>query len=515
MDGVAGQWVMQRGPRYFRVGGDVARLAELMDGRRDHTALAESMGQPWSKDLVQRAVSQLDQLGLIDRGDMLAPRLASRIRLVPPLTVQLTVLRPGHAMQRLQPALALIAGRFVGLAAALVAVAGLVALAVQAADVTQVLGEPLPVRTYIAVLLGLLVGTSIHELGHAAALIRYGGRPSRIGIMFFYLMPAFFCDVSDGWRLPRRSQRVWVALAGPAVQTFLAGAAATITLMLAPSELKAGVLFFAIGSYITGALNLLPFIKLDGYIALMSVVDVPYLRLRAMTDARRFLARILFGGTYERELTNRWTTAYGLACLSFPVYLLSTALTLWIGVLQRAGLAGLLLLGCGTLYVIYLVGRGTQRLAHEIRTAGANHWRVRSVTAALATGLCALMFTPASYSVQAAYVTRSGNTELVLLDGADTADLAAGQRVELLRNGVLLHSRVGSATIAAANGKPGTAPLSSFFPLSLASEPHLPVTSYPLALKDRTERTTGAARVLISDVPLWEVAYRSYLKPFG
>lgn len=514
MGGIADQWVLQRGPRYFRVGADVARLAQQMDGQHDQAALAELMGAPWSPDLVHRAVSQLDQLGLIDQGNMSAPPPASRIKFVPPLTIQLTLLRPGRTMQRLQPAFALVAHRFVGLAAALVALAGLVALAVQWSDVTQVLGEPLPALTYIAVLLGLLAGTSIHELGHAAALIRYGGRPSRIGVMFFYLMPAFFCDVSDSWRLPRRGQRVRVALAGPAVQTLLAGAASVITLLLAPSDLKAALLFFAIGSYMTGVLNLLPFVKLDGYIALMSLVDLPYLRQRAMTDARRALARILFGGTYERELDKRWTTVYGVACLSFPIYLLSAALMVWIGVLQRAGLAGLLLLGCGSLYVVFLLGRGTKRLAVEVRAAGAARWRMLSVTVALGAGLGALMFTPSSYSLQGAYVTRSGTTELVLLDGADTAGLATGQQVELLRNGILLHGRVGVATIAADQGKPDTAPLSSFFPLSLASEPDLPVVSYPLTLKDLPARTTGAARVLVADVPLWEVAYRSYLEPF-
>lgn len=514
MGDVADQWVLQRGPRYFRVGADVARLAQQMDGKRDQGALADFMGKPWSPDLVGRAVSQLDQLGLIDRGDMSEPPPASRIKFVPPLTIQLTLLRPGRTMQALQPAFALVANRFVGFAAALVALGGVVALAVQRGDVMQVLGEPLPLRTYIAVLLGLLVGTSIHELGHAAALIHYGGRPSRIGVMFFYLMPAFFCDVSDSWRLPLRGQRVRVALAGPAVQTFLAGAASGVTLLLAPSDLRGGLLFFAIGSYITGALNLLPFVKLDGYIALMTLVDLPYLRHRAMTDARRGIARILFGGTYDRELTRRWTTAYGVVCLGFPLYLLSTALMVWIGVLQRAGLAGLVLLGCGALYVVFLLGRGIRRLAVEVRAAGAAQWRMVSVTAAIGAMLCALMFTPSSYSVQAAYVTRSGTTELVLLHGADTAGLATGQQVDLLRNGIVLHGSVGTATITGDQGKPDSAPLSTFFPLLLASEPSLPVVSYPLALKDRPNRTTGPARVLVADIPLWEVAYRTYLKPF-
>lgn len=33
-------------------------------------------------------------------------------------------------------------------------------------------------------------------------------RPSRMGVMLFYLLPAFFCDVSDGWRLPDKAHEL-------------------------------------------------------------------------------------------------------------------------------------------------------------------------------------------------------------------------------------------------------------------------------------------------------------------
>ncbi|MFI5758064.1 daptide biosynthesis intramembrane metalloprotease [Streptomyces sp. NPDC051569] len=511
-----GQWVLQKGPRYIRVGASVARLAERMDGQRDHADLAEVLGRPWSEALVSRTVQQLDDLGLIDRGDTAAPRRPSRMKIVPPFTLQLTLLRPGPTMQRMRPFFSLIANRFVVLAAVLVAVAGFAALAVRSGEVTRVLGEPLPATTYVGVLLGLVVGTSIHELGHAATLIHYGGRPSRIGVMLFYLMPAFFCDVSDSWRLPHRNQRVRVALAGPAVQTFLAGAAALAVLVTEPSGFRDGLLFFAVGGYVTGALNLLPFVKLDGYLALMTRIDVPYLRDRATGDARRAVARLLFGGTYQRELTSRWTTLYGLACLCFPLYLLSTALTVWIGVLQRGGILGLLLVLCGFLYALYFLVRGGRRLAREVRAAGAARWRVLTVTAALAAGLGALAFVPQPYAVQAAYVTRDGAVELVLLDGSDAAGIEAGQRVELLRNGAVLHTRVGAAAVTTGQGTAGTAPLSSFFPVTLAAEPDLPVTGYALTLTpgERPDAESGAARVLVGDLPLWEVVYRGYLKPF-
>ncbi|MFI5493499.1 daptide biosynthesis intramembrane metalloprotease [Actinoplanes sp. NPDC051859] len=506
------QWMLQRGPKYVRVGEHVARLAEQLDGAHDNTELAERMG--WSPAVVSRVVAQLDGLGLIDDGTMTAPGRPRLLQIVPPFTIQLTLLRPGRTMQRLRPAFAVLASSIVGYLALLVGVAGLAALAVQAGDVRRALGEPLPFTTYAGMLAALLVATSIHELGHAAMLIRYGGKPSRIGIMLFYFLPAFFCDVSDAWRLPDRGQRVRVALAGPAVQAFLGSLAALTALTVEPSDLKVGMVFFAVGSYVTSVLNLLPLVKLDGYIALMSLVDVPFLRGRAIADARRALARGLFGGTYPRELTTRWTVWYGLACLAFPAYLLATAGALWVDLLQRAGVVGLSIVLLGLCYAGYLLGRGIRRMAAEMRAAGVRRGRVVGVTSALLLAAGAAMFAPVPYSVEGAYVTEGGQVRLVLPDSADVAMLAPGQRVDLLSNGAVLRSELGQATVADDAGAAGSAPLSSFFPIRIDPAVQLPVTGYALDVTDAPDRPTAAARVHAGELPLWELAYRSYVRPF-
>jgi putative peptide zinc metalloprotease protein len=484
-----------------------------MDGS-DHETLSATLGRPWTADLVAQAVARLDALGLVDRGDMAPPRVAPRVKLIPPFTIQLTLLRPGRAMQRWSPVAGALANRLVIVAAVLVSLGGLAALAVQSRDVSRMLAEPLPLTAYLGLLVALVGATSLHELGHAATLMHYGGRPARMGVMLFYLLPALFCDVSDSWRLPRRGQRVRVALAGPAVQTFLAGAAALAALLTPPSGLRSGLLLFAVGCYLTGLLNLLPFVKLDGYLALMSHLDIPYLRNRAMTDARRLIARLLFGGRYQRELRPRWTTWYGLACLAFPVYLLSTALSLWIGLLQGGGFVGLVLLACGFAYALYFAGRGIARTGREVRAVGAPRWRVLLVSGALLGGLGAAAFAPTPYSVSGAFVSRDGATELVLLDGADTASLAAGQRVELATNGIVVQRRVGEATVAGRCERERTAPLSSFFPLRLDLDPQLPVTCFRLATERPPSGTSGSASVRVGSLPAWQAAYRSYVHPF-
>ncbi|GGN43384.1 hypothetical protein GCM10012285_24760 [Streptomyces kronopolitis] len=512
--GGQGDWVLQYGARYVRITKHVAELVQELDGERDHEALAVRLGGAWSTERVGSAISRLDSLKLLDDGETSPPAVAPRFQIVPPLTLQLTLLRPGRTMQALRPLFARLFSRAVVAAGLLCVLLGIVALVVQRDAVAVTLNSPLSAVSFAGVLVALLLGVSIHELGHAAVLIRYGGRPSRIGVMLFYLTPAFFCDVSDAWRLPDRRQRVHTALAGPAVQTSLASASAFAAWPLADGTAKTCLLFFAVTSYGTALLNLTPFIKLDGYIALMSYVDVPYLRDRAMTDARRTLARILFGGTYQRELPTRWTITYGFACLAFPVYFLSTALQTWLGSLQRVGWVGVLLAAAGLSYIVWMLIRGAFRLAAEVKAAGVRRARVGAVCAVLAATTGAVLFLPTHQRVAAAYVTGPSGTRLVLPQGSSAALVRPGAQVTLKTNGLLLHDTLATARVGSAPAGETKVPVSTYFPVELGGVVGMDSTVFPLDLDRTPTPATGAAEVELGSVPLWKSLHRTYVLPF-
>ncbi|MFF8412702.1 daptide biosynthesis intramembrane metalloprotease [Streptomyces omiyaensis] len=510
-----GEWVLQHGARYVRITPHIAQLVQEFDGERDHEALADRLGGVWSAESVHSAITRLDTLRLLDDGETPAPPVAPRFQIVPPMTLQLTLLRPGKTMQAMRPLFARLFSRGAMTVAALGVLLGMGAMAAQADAVLATLNSPLSAGSFTGVLIALLIGVSIHELGHAAVLIRYGGRPSRIGVMLFYLMPAFFCDVSDAWRLPDRRQRVHTALAGPAVQTSLAAASAFVAWPLADGTAKTCLLFFAVSSYATALLNLTPFIKLDGYIALMSHVDVPFLRDRSMTDARRWLARTLFGGTYERELPTRWTIAYGLACLAFPLYFLTTALQTWLGTLQRVGWVGLLFAATGLSYALWILVRGALRLSGEVKEAGVRRGRVLAVCGLLAAAAGGALFLPVQQTVAAAYVTdASGTTRLVLPEG-DAAELVrAGQPVTLKTNGLVLNDTVGTARIGSAPPSATQVPVSAYFPVDLGGAVGMDSTAFPLDLARTPAPASGTAEVEVGRVPLWTSLHRTYVLPF-
>ncbi|WP_269858697.1 daptide biosynthesis intramembrane metalloprotease [Streptomyces sp. RPT161] len=478
-------WVVVRADqRYLRVGRDAAALLRLLNGRLDCTGLADALGARWTPADVRSALLAFDRMGLISgeatAEDSARPPRRRRVSYAPPLTVHLTLADPARLLARIRPLALRTFGRAGRICAAMLAVCGVCVLAANSTQVGYALGHPLPLRDYALFFGALLLTTALHELGHGTVLTCFGGRPSRLGIMLFYLTPAFFCDVSDGWRLPRREQRAWTALAGVAVQWTVAGAVASGSLLVPSGELGDCALAFAAMTYLHGLLNLIPFVKFDGYIALMSMVDIPHLRTKAMDDARRFVARILFGGVYERELPGvRWAVPFGLCCLAFPVYLVGTAMYLWLGVALRAGVFGAVALVALLGYLAWRFLNGAVRVLREARAAGARPVRLVGVGAAVAGAAVALLaLVQVPYQLDGGYIRQGDTVEVLLPAGADTHVLRPGMPVSFNRSGVGGGARLARGQLDGTAGRAVSAPVEAFLPVR-ADAARLPANAYP------------------------------------
>jgi putative peptide zinc metalloprotease protein len=123
--------------------------------------------------------------------------------------------------------------------------------------------------TVIAAYLIYLLAPVAHELGHAAACVRYGVAAGDIGFAVYLIFPAIYCDVTRAWLLPRR-QRVVVDVAGI---VFEAGAGAAFSMagviFRAPVFLVAS--FMVLGNVLI-ALN--PLGRFDSYWALSDAFGI-------------------------------------------------------------------------------------------------------------------------------------------------------------------------------------------------------------------------------------------------
>ena len=76
-------------------------------------------------------------------------------------------------------------------------------------------------------LLGMwAISKVIHETGHAVAARYHGVQVGKIGILFFFMAPLAYVDVTDAWKLKSRWSRVQIALAGIYLELAVAAIAA-------------------------------------------------------------------------------------------------------------------------------------------------------------------------------------------------------------------------------------------------------------------------------------------------
>jgi putative peptide zinc metalloprotease protein len=100
----------------------------------------------------------------------------------------------------------------------------------------------------------------LHEFGHSAACMRYGGSAGRIGLTVYIVLPALFSDVGVAWKL-KRYQRVIVDAGGSYFHA-LAGAL-FITLGFVTGWTPFFLATLLIG--LTLIFNMNPIFKFDGY----------------------------------------------------------------------------------------------------------------------------------------------------------------------------------------------------------------------------------------------------------
>ncbi|MGE5276546.1 MAG: efflux RND transporter periplasmic adaptor subunit [Acidobacteriota bacterium] len=120
----------------------------------------------------------------------------------------------------------------------------------------------------------------IHEFAHAYTTKMYGGEVHDIGIALLYFTPAFYCDTTDSLLFESKWQRLWVTTAGIYVEGFLCAAATFLWVISYPDSFLHDfayktMLFTGIS---TVFFNINPLIKIDGYYALSSLLEIPELR---------------------------------------------------------------------------------------------------------------------------------------------------------------------------------------------------------------------------------------------
>lgn len=136
----------------------------------------------------------------------------------------------------------------------------------------------------------------IHEFSHAYVAKYYGLHVPTMGAAFIVLWPVLYTDVTDGWKLAKRSQRFAVSFAGIAAETIVAGLS-TLGWALSPPGLLQST-FFVLAStswFSTVIINANPAVRFDGYYMLCDLWGIDNLQQRGNAVLRWRYFDWLFG----------------------------------------------------------------------------------------------------------------------------------------------------------------------------------------------------------------------------
>ncbi|MFW0772935.1 daptide biosynthesis intramembrane metalloprotease [Paenarthrobacter nitroguajacolicus] len=511
-----GPWIVAvNGVPKARVSADVADVLKTVDGHLQAAQVAQLLGSVWKPADVEGIVRQLAHTGIFDGGAQ--PTGIRRVQFRPPLTVQFTLFNPAPLLEALRPAITAMVRPGGAAASLLLLLSGLFGVFLAGPNMWRVLSTPLPLEAYLYVMAAMFVSTLLHELGHGMALTYFGGTPRRIGIMLFYLSPAFFCDVTDGWRLSSRKQRVLVALAGPLVHVALGSFAMTVQLFLPESAAKDAAVLYGMICYAVAVLNLFPFIKLDGYVALMSAVDIPHLRKKSMEALADIVSSRVLGSvrTFPSRGLLPW---FGLASFVSGIVFMVVGYQRLVPIFLQLGYAGhLVVLGVLCLLLVMAV-RSILRFFRSAATNGSPAWRRAFVILLGAAAVGALlMLVQVRPVIVAGYTFADGELRIVApIQSGRT--LEPGDRVTLQSQGMIIHEHLGRATVGEQPPSNSMASLDTIAPIALSGN-NLPVLAYPGQLESGINlASSGRAEVTSQRVTslgewLWDVARNSPLWP--
>ncbi|MCU1500077.1 MAG: Tat (Twin-arginine translocation) pathway signal sequence domain protein [Acidimicrobiales bacterium] len=274
-----------------RADGQMVHLGPLMygllacvDGRRGvdelAAALSEQLGRGVEPEHVVRLAEKLGEQGLLAGTEQHAPPRSN-----PLLALRWKVLltNPAWTERLTRPFLFLfrpwamwpILVAFLGVFWFVLIHKGVASATAQVFDSPELL---------LLVFVLAVASAAFHEIGHASAC-RYGGaRPAGMGAGIYMVWPAFYTDVTDAYRLPRRG-RLRVDLGGLFFNTIVAVVTLGVWLVV---RVDALLLLIAL-QLLQMVQQLSPIIRADGYHILADATGVPDLYAHIGPTLRRLL----------------------------------------------------------------------------------------------------------------------------------------------------------------------------------------------------------------------------------
>ena len=329
----------------------------------------------------------------------------------------------------------------------------------------------------------LFVVKLLHELGHAFAVKRNGGRVPTMGVAFLVMCPMAYTDTNEAWRMPHRWQRLQVSAAGIVTEGIVAVWATVAWAFLPEGAVRSSMFFLAAISWgISLLLNASPFMRFDGYFILCDALDIPNLHQRSFAIARWKMREWLFGLNEKPPEVFSPFKQKAMLLMAFATWIYRLVLFLGIALMVYHMFTKLLgtLLFCIEIYwfIWYPVRAELKEWLQRKQAIQASRRSLYTATLACAALVLAVLPLPAKLTVTALLkpgqvwpVHAPSPAHVLALHVQDGQEVAAGQAlVSLQAPDVQLQLNMSAARLQSTHWKSATAsmPDATGTPLALS-----------------------------------------------
>ncbi len=364
--------------RFFHFEPREFSILELLDGRRSPEDIFAAIRQARPDEVVSpenilRFLAQARSSGLIlVHGGTAAAPAEKTPRESSLLAARIPLFNPASTLARWRPFLRVLFETPAACAWTILVVSALLLVVGRFDDFAARLPEaqawatPSMVLTILAVIGACKV---VHELAHAITADHFGVRVQECGVMLFYFLPCFYCDVSDAWLLRSPRQRIAISAAGMLAELGLAAAATWLWWFSQPGPVQSICLAVMVTCSInTLLLNGNPLMRFDGYFVFVDLLGIPNLAARAREWWVGLWEWLVFGfgRGIEIDRESALLATYGAASVAYRLLVLA-AMLLGIHAAFDARGAGIVSLGLIALAIASVGKSLAQTVARPLR----------------------------------------------------------------------------------------------------------------------------------------------------
>ncbi len=279
----------------------------------------------------------------------------------------------------------------------------------------------------------------LHEIGHGLTCHHYGGECHELGCIIVGFLPLLYCDVSDSWLQRNRMHRIHVAVAGIAVELFVAAVFGMLWLASIPGVPH--TFFFnvmLVCSLNTVLVNGNPLLRYDGYFVLCDLMRIPNLGPESRAAAASVFDRVVLGlnsptANNASALRRMWLPLFGAASVAYRLVVLVTILVVIHAALKPYRLEGIsyvLALSTAMGVLVSLLAFIRQRV-QAVRRDGEVSARTVVGFAVFVSGLGFGLLWPLPYSIEVPFTFSPGLSSPVFVTapGYVNSAIIAGERV--------------------------------------------------------------------------------------